>query len=192
MEVHLPTTDAWALAEELRSRDRMANVPSSFMADESPGLKPGASFRSGVDHLLTKPFTIIDLHCAVEKASGIAHARRATRAPPRSSFEVAVRAPPCRPTRNAHHAAAERFVGRWKGWNQRFAARWPALVFRACSWSSNWSACRHGGLAWPEQHGTCGHSSRTHYRARIEGGQETRGRPCHLQDASVGEWHLRI
>lgn len=70
MEVHLPTTDAWTLAEEVRSRDRLANVPFIFMADESPGLQPGKSFRSGVDQLLTKPFTIIDLHYAVEKALG--------------------------------------------------------------------------------------------------------------------------
>ena len=70
MEVHLPTTDAWTLAEEVRNQSRMASVPFIFMADESPGLKPGKSFRAGVDQLLTKPFTIIDLHYAVEKALG--------------------------------------------------------------------------------------------------------------------------
>ena len=70
MEVHLPTTDAWTLAEEMRSRSSMADVPFIFMADESPGLKPGKSFRSGVDQLLTKPFTIIDLHHAVDQALG--------------------------------------------------------------------------------------------------------------------------
>jgi DNA-binding response OmpR family regulator len=70
MEVHLPTTDAWSLAEEMRTRDALAHVPFIFMADESPGLKPGKSFRAGKDHLLTKPFTIIDLHAAVDAALG--------------------------------------------------------------------------------------------------------------------------
>ena len=70
MEVHLPTTDAWTLAEEVRKQSRTANVPFIFMADESPGLKPGKSFRQGVDQLLTKPFSLIDLHQAVEKALG--------------------------------------------------------------------------------------------------------------------------
>ena len=59
-EVHLPTTDAWSLAEEIRSRGALVEVPFIFMADESPGLKPGKSFRPGTDQLLTKPFTIID------------------------------------------------------------------------------------------------------------------------------------
>ncbi|HEX7508061.1 MAG TPA: response regulator [Polyangia bacterium] len=70
MEVHLPTTDAWALAEELRNQAPTANVPFIFMADESPGLKPGKSFKPGVDQLLTKPFSLIDLNQAVEKALG--------------------------------------------------------------------------------------------------------------------------
>ena len=70
MEVHLPTTDAWTLAEELRKQTRTENVPFIFMADESPGLRPGKSFRPGVDQLLTKPFSLIDLHQAVEKALG--------------------------------------------------------------------------------------------------------------------------
>ena len=70
MEVHLPTTDAWTLAEEFRKQDRTANVPFIFMADESPGLKPGKSFRPGLDQLLTKPFSLIDLNQAVEKALG--------------------------------------------------------------------------------------------------------------------------
>jgi CheY-like chemotaxis protein len=68
MEVHLPTTDAWSLAAEVRSNERLANVPFIFMADESPGLRPGGSFRTGVDQLLTKPFTIVDLREAVETA----------------------------------------------------------------------------------------------------------------------------
>jgi CheY-like chemotaxis protein len=70
MEVHLPTTDAWTLAEELRNQTRMANVPFIFMADESPGLKPGKGFRPGADQLLTKPFSLIDLQQAVAKALG--------------------------------------------------------------------------------------------------------------------------
>jgi CheY-like chemotaxis protein len=70
MEVHLPTSDAWALAEEMRRQNRMAEVPFIFMADESPKLEPGHSFRPGTDQLLTKPFTIIDLHHAVDKALG--------------------------------------------------------------------------------------------------------------------------
>jgi CheY-like chemotaxis protein len=70
MEVHLPTTDAWTLAEELRNQPRTANVPFIFMADESPGLKPGKSFRPGSDQLLTKPFSLIDLQQAVAKALG--------------------------------------------------------------------------------------------------------------------------
>jgi CheY-like chemotaxis protein len=70
MEVHLPTTDAWTLAEEMRNQTRTANVPFIFMADESPGLKPGKSFRPGSDQLLTKPFSLIDLQQAVEKALG--------------------------------------------------------------------------------------------------------------------------
>jgi CheY-like chemotaxis protein len=70
MEVHLPTTDAWSLAGEMRARDTMANVPFIFMADESPGLRPGTSFRPGVDQLLTKPFTMVDLRAAVDTALG--------------------------------------------------------------------------------------------------------------------------
>jgi CheY-like chemotaxis protein len=70
MEVHLPTTDAWSLAAEVRSNGRLATVPFIFMADESPGLKPGRSFRAGVDQLLTKPFTIVDLREAVDVALG--------------------------------------------------------------------------------------------------------------------------
>jgi CheY-like chemotaxis protein len=70
MEVHLPTTDAWTLAEEMHRQSGMAEVPFIFMADESPGLEPGNSFRPGTDQLLTKPFTIIDLHNAVDKALG--------------------------------------------------------------------------------------------------------------------------
>ena len=70
MEVHLPTTDAWILAEEMRRQSLMAEVPFIFMAYESPGLKPGEIFRPGIDQLLTKPFTIIDLHNAVDKALG--------------------------------------------------------------------------------------------------------------------------
>jgi len=69
-EVHLPTTDAWSLAEEIRSRGALVEVPFIFMADESPGLKPGKSFRPGTDQLLTKPFTIIDLHGAIERGLG--------------------------------------------------------------------------------------------------------------------------
>jgi DNA-binding response OmpR family regulator len=69
-EVHLPTTDAWSLAEDLRNRGLLDGVPFIFMADESPGLKPGKSFRQGIDQLLTKPFTIIDLHSAVERGLG--------------------------------------------------------------------------------------------------------------------------
>jgi CheY-like chemotaxis protein len=70
MEVHLPTTDAWSLAGEVRANRDMADVPFIFMADESPGLRPGKSFRPGVDQLLTKPFTIVDLHAAVDTALG--------------------------------------------------------------------------------------------------------------------------
>lgn len=68
MEVHLPTTDAWSLAGELRTRLGMTDVPFIFMADESPGLRPGNSFRAGFDQLLTKPFTIVELKAAVEAA----------------------------------------------------------------------------------------------------------------------------
>ena len=70
MEVHLPTTDAWLLADSLRNQTLMASVPIIFMADESPGLRPGASFRPGVDQLLTKPFTIVDLRAVVDQALG--------------------------------------------------------------------------------------------------------------------------
>jgi DNA-binding response OmpR family regulator len=69
-EVHLPTTDGWTLAEEIRHRGPLEMVPFLFMADESPGLKPGKSFRPATDQLLTKPFTIIDLHGAVERGLG--------------------------------------------------------------------------------------------------------------------------
>lgn len=69
-EVHLPTVDAWALAEDLRARAAWTDLPFIFMADESPGLRPGKSFRPSKDQLLTKPFTIIDLHGAVERALG--------------------------------------------------------------------------------------------------------------------------
>jgi len=70
MEVHLPTTDAWTLAEEMRKQPRLDEAPFIFMADESPGLKTGKSFRPSRDQLLTKPFSIIDLHHSVEKALG--------------------------------------------------------------------------------------------------------------------------
>jgi DNA-binding response OmpR family regulator len=69
-EVHLPTVDAWVLAEDLRARPTCADLPFIFMADESPGLRPGGSFRPGTDQLLTKPFTIIDLHGAIERGLG--------------------------------------------------------------------------------------------------------------------------
>jgi len=70
VEVHLPTADAWSLADDMRMRGLAAEAPFIFMADESPGLKPGKSFRSDMDQLLAKPFTIIDLHAAVERALG--------------------------------------------------------------------------------------------------------------------------
>jgi CheY-like chemotaxis protein len=70
MEVHLPTTDAWSLAGEMRARESMAHLPFIFMADESPGLRPGKSFLPAVDQLLTKPFTIVDLRAAVDTALG--------------------------------------------------------------------------------------------------------------------------
>ena len=70
MEVHLPTTDAWTLAEDMRKQERLAEVPFVFMADESPGLRTGKSFRSTKDQLLTKPFSLIDLHHSVERALG--------------------------------------------------------------------------------------------------------------------------
>jgi DNA-binding response OmpR family regulator len=69
-EVHLPTTDGWSLAEDLRRRNQLDAVPVIFMADESPGLRPGKGFRPGTDQLLTKPFTILDLHGAVERGLG--------------------------------------------------------------------------------------------------------------------------
>jgi CheY-like chemotaxis protein len=69
-EVHRPTTDAWALADEIRRRSPLEAVPFVFMADESPGLRPGKSFRPTTDQLLTKPFTIIDLHGAIERGLG--------------------------------------------------------------------------------------------------------------------------
>lgn len=69
-EVHLPTADGWAVADEIRSRPQLAKVPVIFTADESPGLKPGKSFRPATDQLLTKPFTIIDLHGAVDRGLG--------------------------------------------------------------------------------------------------------------------------
>lgn len=69
IEVHLPTTDAWSLAGELRTGG-LVDVPFIFMADESPGLRPGKSFRPGFDQLLTKPFTIVELRAAVDTALG--------------------------------------------------------------------------------------------------------------------------
>ena len=69
-EVHLPTTDGWALAEEIRARPTLASVPFIFMADDSPGLRPGKSFRAATDQLLAKPFTIIDLHTALDRGLG--------------------------------------------------------------------------------------------------------------------------
>ena len=70
IEVHLPTTDAWTLAEQLRSQKAMARVPVIFMADESPGLRPGQNFRPGIDQLVTKPFSLLQLHGAIRKALG--------------------------------------------------------------------------------------------------------------------------
>lgn len=69
IEVHLPTTDAWSLAREVRT-GAMADVPFIFLADESPGLRPGKSFRPGFDQLVTKPFTIVELRAAVDAALG--------------------------------------------------------------------------------------------------------------------------
>jgi two-component system OmpR family response regulator len=69
-EVHLPTTDGWSLAEEIRARKPLENVPFIFMADDSPGLRPGKSFRPSTDQLLAKPFTIIALRSAVERGLG--------------------------------------------------------------------------------------------------------------------------
>jgi CheY-like chemotaxis protein len=69
IEVHLPTTDAWSLAGEFRTGG-LVDVPFIFMADESPGLRPGKSFRPGFDQLVTKPFTIVELRAAVDTALG--------------------------------------------------------------------------------------------------------------------------
>jgi DNA-binding response OmpR family regulator len=69
-EVHLPTADGWSLAEEIRARKAFEAMPFVFMADNSPGLRPGKSFRPATDQLLTKPFTIIELHSAVERGLG--------------------------------------------------------------------------------------------------------------------------
>jgi DNA-binding response OmpR family regulator len=76
IEVHLPTTDAWTVAEQLRSKRAMADIPIVFMADESPGLRPGRSFRPTTDQLVIKPFSLSQLHDAVRKALG-----RAARGP---------------------------------------------------------------------------------------------------------------
>lgn len=70
IEVHLPTTDAWTVAEQLRSQPLMADLPFIFLADESPGLRPGPSFRPQHDQLLRKPFSLLQLHEAVRKALG--------------------------------------------------------------------------------------------------------------------------
>jgi CheY-like chemotaxis protein len=70
IEVHLPTTDAWTVAEQLRSQKAMADVPIIFMADDSPGLRTGRSFRPHTDQLVTKPFSLLRLHEAVRKALG--------------------------------------------------------------------------------------------------------------------------
>jgi CheY-like chemotaxis protein len=72
IEVHLPTTDAWTVAEQLRSQQAMADVPVIFMADDSPGLRTGQSFRPRTDQLVTKPFSLLQLHGAVRKALGAA------------------------------------------------------------------------------------------------------------------------
>lgn len=69
-EVHLPTTDAWSWAEQLRNQPGLAEVPIVFTADGVPGLRPGRSFRTGVDQLLPKPFSILDLHRALERVLG--------------------------------------------------------------------------------------------------------------------------
>ena len=89
MEVHLPTTDAWSLAAELRSHESAAQVPFLFMADESPGLRPGRSFRPGFDQLLTKPFTIVDLRAAVDAVLG----ERAGRVANPASSKIIVEVP---------------------------------------------------------------------------------------------------
>jgi len=70
MEVHLPTTNAWTVAEQLRSQQALADVPVIFMADDSPGLRTGPSFRPSSDQLVTKPFSLLQLHEAVRKALG--------------------------------------------------------------------------------------------------------------------------
>jgi DNA-binding response OmpR family regulator len=70
LEVHLPTSDAWTVAEQLRCQQAMADVPIIFMADESPGLRTGRSFRPKTDQLVTKPFSLLQLHEAVRKALG--------------------------------------------------------------------------------------------------------------------------
>jgi CheY-like chemotaxis protein len=88
VEVHLPTTDAWSLAGEFRAQGCI-DVPFIFMADESPGLQPGRGFRPGVDQLLTKPFTIVDLRAAVDAALG----SRAGRASPSAFTNIVVERP---------------------------------------------------------------------------------------------------
>jgi CheY-like chemotaxis protein len=69
-EVHLPTVDAWSMAEDMRARETLAAVPFIFMADDSPNLQPGKGFRPDQDQLLRKPFTLLDLHGALERGLG--------------------------------------------------------------------------------------------------------------------------
>jgi DNA-binding response OmpR family regulator len=88
IEVHLPTTDAWSLAGEVRGHARLANVPFIFMAGDSPGLRPGKGFRPGLDQLLLKPFTIVDLRAAVDMALGDRAKAPAGASPTRLMVEV--------------------------------------------------------------------------------------------------------
>jgi Domain of unknown function (DUF4388) len=54
----------------VRHQNQLAHVPFIFMAEGSPGLRTGRSFRPGVDDLLTKPFTIQELHSTVDRVVG--------------------------------------------------------------------------------------------------------------------------
>jgi len=87
MEVHLPTTNAWSLAGEVRT-GQLTHVPFIFMADESPDLRPGKGFHHGLDQLLTKPFTIVDLRAAVDLALGDRAQAPANAAPTNIMVEV--------------------------------------------------------------------------------------------------------
>jgi CheY-like chemotaxis protein len=64
-ELHLPTTDGWALAEAVRAQPENADLPFVFLDSTGSLRETGPGFRTGHDVLVGKPFRLEMLEGAV-------------------------------------------------------------------------------------------------------------------------------